>query len=412
MRPRHVLPLALLAGALLPSVALADAPAATTEAATGIAQTKAVLHATVDPKGEATTVRWDVGTTTSYGLQSAEVDAGSATGAKDVSVAIDGLTADTTYHVRVVATNASGTARGQDLTLRTAATPQRPGVSSLTAVSVADTAATLRARVDPNGQATTYRFEYGLTASFGQQTEQLDAGAATTGREVRSRVVGLQAGRQYHFRVVATNATGTTNGARRTFTTPLYPSAASLSPARLVIPFGQDASMVGQLAGPRTTGVRVALQIQPFPFSSPFASLSSVNSDRSGLYRFSLRALQQTTNVRVVALGGATSQVHTLQSAVRLGLDRPLRAGRRITFSGQVVPATPQATASLQRQTSPRRFVTVRRVQVGPDGRFSVTITGRSRRATYRVIANPRDGGAHVSASSSWKHVAGTRGRR
>ena len=60
----------------------------------------------------ATTYRFEYGTSSSYGLQTAEVDAGSGTGAVDASANLTGLTSDTTYHYRVVATNAAGVTRG------------------------------------------------------------------------------------------------------------------------------------------------------------------------------------------------------------------------------------------------------------------------------------------------------------
>ena len=67
----------------------------------------------------ATTYRFEYGTSTSYGLQTAEADAGSGTGAVDASANLGGLTTDTTYHYRVVATNAAGVTRGSDHTLKT-----------------------------------------------------------------------------------------------------------------------------------------------------------------------------------------------------------------------------------------------------------------------------------------------------
>ena len=78
----------------------------------------------------ATTYRFEYGTSTSYGLQTAEADAGSGTGAVDASADLSGLTTDTTYHYRVVATNAAGVDRGSDHTLKTAAAPGPPGAST------------------------------------------------------------------------------------------------------------------------------------------------------------------------------------------------------------------------------------------------------------------------------------------
>ena len=91
---------------------------------------------TVDPQGMATTYRFEYGTSSSYGLQTAEVDAGSGTGAVDASATLTGLTNDTTYHYRVVATNAAGVTRGSDRTLKTDARPGPPGATTGSARNV------------------------------------------------------------------------------------------------------------------------------------------------------------------------------------------------------------------------------------------------------------------------------------
>src|SRR5438874_6409012 len=81
---------AVLALALLvPATAVAAAPpSATTGAATSVTQSGATLTGTVDPQGMATTYRFEYGTSSSYGLQTGEVDAGSGTGAVDASATL------------------------------------------------------------------------------------------------------------------------------------------------------------------------------------------------------------------------------------------------------------------------------------------------------------------------------------
>ena len=49
--------------------------------------------------------------------------AADGTGSRSVTPSIGGLVAYTTYHYRLVATNASGTVRGKDRTLRTLRAP-------------------------------------------------------------------------------------------------------------------------------------------------------------------------------------------------------------------------------------------------------------------------------------------------
>jgi phosphodiesterase/alkaline phosphatase D-like protein len=98
-----------------------------------------------------------------------------------------------------------------------------PTVSTVSATSVTQTAATLRADVNPHGRATTVAFQYGTTTGYGSQTATRNGGDGTSARRVTFRLTGLTPGVRYHYRVIATNADGTTTGADRTFRTRLPP---------------------------------------------------------------------------------------------------------------------------------------------------------------------------------------------
>jgi hypothetical protein len=96
-----------------------------------------------------------------------------------------------------------------------------PGVTTGAATSVGDAAATLNGTVDPNGSATTYRFEYGTTTAYGSQSPAVDAsaGSGASGVAVSTDLSGLSAATMYHYRLVATNVIGTSVGSDQTFTT-------------------------------------------------------------------------------------------------------------------------------------------------------------------------------------------------
>jgi hypothetical protein len=84
--------------------------------------------------------------------------------------------------------------------------------------------AVLSADVTPNDLATTYRFEYGTTAAYGSQTTAGSAGSGPAPVAVYATLGGLAPETTYHFRVVATHASGTTTGADATFTTAAAPA--------------------------------------------------------------------------------------------------------------------------------------------------------------------------------------------
>ena len=84
------------------------------------------------------------------------------------------------------------------------------------------TKATLNASVNPNESEATYQFEYGTTTAYGSLAPATPEtiGSGTSSVEVSNEIEGLVPETTYHYRVVATNAEGTTEGPDRTFTTP------------------------------------------------------------------------------------------------------------------------------------------------------------------------------------------------
>jgi hypothetical protein len=97
----------------------AFAPAVTTQPASGIGATYAMLHGLVNPMGYATTWQFDWGETASYGSSTAGAGAGAGTADVPVSQKIEGLTPNTRYHYRVQGTSQIATAFGSDTTFAT-----------------------------------------------------------------------------------------------------------------------------------------------------------------------------------------------------------------------------------------------------------------------------------------------------
>jgi hypothetical protein len=207
-----------------PALAAAFAPIIVSPSATPTSN-GATLNATIYPYGLDTTYRFEYGTTTSYGtnVPVPDGDAGSAAypGTVQVHQTVTGLTLNTTYHFRLVATNSDGTTSTTDQTFTTLATP--PAVVANAAGPTVE-GFELSGTVNPHGADAKYRFEYGTTTSYGTNVPvpDGDAGSGTTAATVSQEVknTALLPNTTYHFRLVAQNSGGSTPSSDQTFTTP------------------------------------------------------------------------------------------------------------------------------------------------------------------------------------------------
>jgi hypothetical protein len=184
-----------------------------------------MVAGTVNPNGESTTYSFQFGKTTAYGSQTDPRSVGSGTDPQAVSRTITGLVAGTTYHYRLIATNASGTTVGADMTFTTPGTPPPPPKSPPPTATTGGTdgigrhGATVHGTVNPRGARTTYYFEFGLTSAYGFRSTPRSLSAGSSARSVSAALNGLQSGKTYHYRVVARNANGNGLGKDRAFTT-------------------------------------------------------------------------------------------------------------------------------------------------------------------------------------------------
>jgi len=98
-------------------------PTATTNPATNITYNSATLNSTVNPNGQSTTVWFQYGLTTSYGSETAHESIGSGSGGISYLKSISGLSSNTTYHFRIVASSSCGTTYGSDMQFTTSSQP-------------------------------------------------------------------------------------------------------------------------------------------------------------------------------------------------------------------------------------------------------------------------------------------------
>jgi hypothetical protein len=194
--------------------------------ASSVTSFAAMLTGLVEPGGSTAGYHFLYGVTSSYGSVLPRPDAiADAGGLQSVSQVLTGLEPDTTYHFALGATNiGGGVSVGADETFTTR--PLVPPVVSTGGIeAVGETSVTLTGVVDPEGLASTYRFEYGPSTAYGSSWPlvQVFAGNGTVAQGVAIDVPNLQPGVTYHYRLVASNEDGTSYGADQTFTTPGYP---------------------------------------------------------------------------------------------------------------------------------------------------------------------------------------------
>jgi hypothetical protein len=130
-----------------------------------------------------------------------------------------------------------------------------PVVEDEAVLDVAGTSATLRAKIDPEGSETTYRFEYGTGAAYGSSIPVPDGlvGSGSVGVAVSAHPQDLVPGTAYHYRVVALVASRseTVPGGDGTFTTQPAGGEFALPDGRqweLVSPPNKHGALIGSLS--------------------------------------------------------------------------------------------------------------------------------------------------------------------
>jgi hypothetical protein len=220
-------------------------PVVTTKPATYVASFSTTLNGSVDLQGVTTSVYFQYGTTTSYGLTTA-IQSRHGNTNQNVAANIRSLTANTVYHFRIVATNSAGTKYGSDKTFTTLSATGPPVVTTKPATFVASFSATLSGSLDPHGLTTTVYFQYGTTISYGLTTAP-HSRSGNAYVNISANISSLSANTVYHFRIVATNSAGTRYGSDRTFTalSATGPPVVTTNPATNVAAF--SATLHGSL---------------------------------------------------------------------------------------------------------------------------------------------------------------------
>jgi hypothetical protein len=282
-------------------------PGALTDSASNRTATGATLEGAVNPKGKALSdchfeyvsedafVKSGFDDLSSGGLAPcATADGAPIAGPGDipadenahtVTAEISGLAPATRYRHRLLATSSEGTGAGKGVAFATLG----PLISATRVSDVTFSEAILTARVNPQGQATAYRFEYvddatcqedleaeGSGHCFDRAERHPDPESAPIGADeaehpVGAALTGLAPGTLYRFRAVALNADATGIGLERTFATHA-PAASQKCP--------NDADRIGPSEA--LPECRAYEQVSPLDKGSADASFRKAQAAASG----------------------------------------------------------------------------------------------------------------------------------
>lgn len=279
------------------------------------------------------------------------------------------------------------------------------GVSNLTSSSVI-----LYGFVNPQGQATSYVFQYGTTWAYGSQTSLGSVGSGATTIKVSQAVGGLRANTTYHYRILATSAGGATAGAGRSFTTPKIPLSLQIAGAPNPVLFGDPFSVQGTLFGTGGPGRVVALQFNPFPYLAGFKTLGNPEvTSSTGSFSFPIVGLLTNTQLRVVTTSAPLIASPVLVEGVAVRVTFHARRvhrhhrGEFFRLYGTVAPAEVGARVGFQLLRpglpSVNRGGAFVRSGTPTVARFS-TIVRIRHRGLYQALVQVADG-SHLSAYSA-----------
>lgn len=197
------------------------APSVSTGGYDSLTSNSVTLTGSVNPQGCYTEYAFEYGRSSEGYPDEIYGSAGSGTSSVTVSTSSAIVQPSTTYHYRLSAWSEGGEVTGGSGSFTTPAACSKPTVTTEAASFVQETSATLNGSLNTNGCTTTYSFEYGPSSSTSypsKVSETVSNRGFAFG--VSKFVSGLKANTSYHFRLSATNPTGTTVGTDKYFTTP------------------------------------------------------------------------------------------------------------------------------------------------------------------------------------------------
>ncbi len=191
--------------------------------------------------------------------------------------------------------------------------PHSPSVVTGLASSVGPTSATLEATVNPNGEEVTEcKFEWGTTVSYENSLPcSSSPGAGEAPVEVSASLSGLTTGQHYHFRISATNITGTAHGNDREFTPELgvAPTVTKISAKK----------------GPASGGTSVVITGTGFgaPFTVDFGSVQATTTTLNSPTSITVLAPPNTSGTVPVTVTTSTGGTSAPNSKAEFKYENP-----------------------------------------------------------------------------------------
>ena len=213
-------------------------PISSTQNATGVMIDSATLNGSVNPNGYATNAWFEYGTSSilTTTTATAHIAQGSVNSSSTLIQTITGLTPNTTYYFRTVASNSFGPSNGNVSSFTTASIPvvvvtpptQTPTtqinaptgvITTVQATNQTATSAKLNGIfINENNSAAAGYFQYGTTSSFGSTTVNKTLGTLSS-VSFSDTISGLVPNTIYYFRAVTVKQNQTYNGRIMVFET-------------------------------------------------------------------------------------------------------------------------------------------------------------------------------------------------
>jgi hypothetical protein len=343
-------------------------------------QTEATLTGSIEPEGNPTEYHFEYGS----GSVSEHSSNPTSLGASDftshsVSLPLSDLLPDTEYHFElIVSYGANMTVSGGPQTFTTPPATQ-PTVSTLAASPLKETEATLNGKVDPEGGAEAeYFFEWGAGSggSYEHTTNAVSLPSDGAEHQASATVTGLMPGSEYHFRLVAKNKLGSTQGTDLTFMSASTPPTKEPTKEPTKAPPAKEPTPTPTTAGGDTTATPSssppAGQPAAQPFGPLFGSVKLAPTHHSS-------SVHGTIDISQTAAGGKleVTLLATAASLAKAGHSSKVRVGRLLRSSLQAGPvsfAVPLAAKARSALRAHKRLALTVQIVITPDHGAAVTV--------------------------------------